>query len=665
MKNTNTKYKFFSAVLVLLILTNLNFVYSTTYEANDLENNLIEVSVLCESFSFSNPLNYTWGDYIYIDFQETDYFLREVGEPMLPVFKKVYTFPLGTKINNVNCTPANICNESLLDTIKPGSNIWHIPSINGTVFANNSRYEIIIENESVYSSSDLYPSSWYDYTIKCGLEENENVVFLILDIFPARYSPQENIIYYPENVDIEITYQEPTVQTSNSESYDMVIIAPTKFIQSLQPFVMHKNSVGISTKIKTTEEIFDEYSGRDPPEQIKYFIKDAKELWNVDYVLLVGGLKSFIYADDLEHPQFGSKDWYIPIRYTNLEEGCIKYGCISDLYYSDLYKYNSSSGYAFDDWDSNGNYVFAEGNYTKVEEVDLCPDVHLGRLPCRNIKEVKIVVNKIINYESNNHADDPWFRRMISISGNGGTITGGKPPLEVYCEKAIEYMGESVDPVKIYSSNIDTGGPVPIAKDILREMSKGAGFVHFMGHGTSFSWDVLWPDCGYSMKNMTGGIGINSLWRLNNRDKLPIAVVSGCSTSLFNVTLIKSLFSSRFGREDIYLTLGVPVPECLCWRLMVKKNGGAIATIGCTATERMDLDFVYMPRGFSFNAELDYDFFYQIGINNVKIFGEAYSGAITKSIKENPMRSYEMHCVMQWQCFADPSLKIGGYGTAD
>ena len=41
--------------------------------------------------------------------------------------------------------------------------------------------------------------------------------------------------------------------------------------------------------------------GRDKPEQIKYFIKNAKETWNITYVMLVGN-----YAQ-------------VPTRYANLE----------------------------------------------------------------------------------------------------------------------------------------------------------------------------------------------------------------------------------------------------------------------------------------------------------------------------------------------------------
>jgi hypothetical protein len=86
---------------------------------------------------------------------------------------------------------------------------------------------------------------------------------------------------------------------------------------------------------------------------------------------------------------------------------------LCDLYYADIYK----EGGVFDNWDSNGNGVFAEWKGFKKDNLDLYPDVALGRLACRNSREVKSVVDKIINYENN--ADDSWFKKMIVVSGEG------------------------------------------------------------------------------------------------------------------------------------------------------------------------------------------------------------------------------------------------------
>ena len=73
------------------------------------------------------------------------------------------------------------------------------------------------------------------------------------------------------------------------EEYDLVIISPDVFSSDFQLLIDHKNSLNVRTILKTTEDIYDGFNGRDQPEQIKYFIKYAIETWNIGYVMLVGG----------------------------------------------------------------------------------------------------------------------------------------------------------------------------------------------------------------------------------------------------------------------------------------------------------------------------------------------------------------------------------------
>jgi hypothetical protein len=201
-----------------------------------------------------------------------------------------------------------------------------------------------------------------------------------------------------------------------------VIISPSKFSTELQSLVEHKNTFGVKTVLKTTESIYQQYTGIDEPEQIKKFIKYAIETWGIKYVMLVGGLKSIFYAKPKDDVNHGSSGWHLPVRYSNFQwDGAASYnftsgepGYICDLYYADIYK----EGGVFDNWDSNNNGVFAEWSGDLRDDLDLYPDVALGRLACRNNREVKDVVTKIINYEKQ-PADPSWFKRMIAISGDG------------------------------------------------------------------------------------------------------------------------------------------------------------------------------------------------------------------------------------------------------
>jgi hypothetical protein len=243
----------------------------------------------------------------------------------------------------------------------------------------------------------------------------ERVTHLAIDMFPVRYAPAIGKLYEAQSVKITITYEAPKTDPfpENSE-YDLVIIAPSEFSSDLQRLVYHKNNFGVDTTLKTTEDIYNEYSGADKPEQIKYFIKDTIESWNVKYVLLVGGLNSLIYARPRDDCNQGSKDWHVPVRYSNIPSSVVgDPGYLCDLYYADIYKDEG----VFDDWDSNGNGIFAEWGFTG-DKLDMYPDVALGRLACRNTDEVNSVVDKIINYEKS-PCDPSWFNKIIGVTGDG------------------------------------------------------------------------------------------------------------------------------------------------------------------------------------------------------------------------------------------------------
>ena len=54
-----------------------------------------------------------------------------------------------------------------------------------------------------------------------------------------------------------------TMQRLGFDEYDMVVIAPAVFSAALQPFIDHKNGRDVLTFLKTTEDIYSEYGGRD------------------------------------------------------------------------------------------------------------------------------------------------------------------------------------------------------------------------------------------------------------------------------------------------------------------------------------------------------------------------------------------------------------------
>lgn len=356
-------------------------------------------------------------DYILVRSSEQESYLLNPGQPMVPRLIENYELPFGATNVQIDVQPLGVTQQSVSGEIRPAPAPVPYTPTKKTVLKSE-------KDETVYSGDALYPDAWFGFHVGCGLNaKGEHATLVTVNLFPVRYRPTTGELFVAEEFRLVLRYQPPTEEIFPTQStYDLVIIGPEVFSAEIQRLIDHKIGMGVTAVLKTTEAIYEEYTGRDKPEQIKYFIKDALEDWDVKYVLLFGGLKSNIIAKQKDDANHGAKAWYFPIRYSNfLWDGDESYnftsdepGYITDLYYADIYK----EGGVFDDWDSNGNDVFAEWSGPLHDELDLYPDVAFGRLACRSAREAKNVIDKIINYEKQ-PADPSWFKNIIVISGDG------------------------------------------------------------------------------------------------------------------------------------------------------------------------------------------------------------------------------------------------------
>jgi Peptidase family C25 len=455
-------------------------------------------------------------------------------------------------------------------------------------------------------------------------------------------TPSKKNVYLPHNI--------------RSSVYDLLIIAPQKFVNALQPLITHKNNVGIRTHLVTPDEVYHQmfWQGRDKPEKIKLFIKTAKEEWGITYVMLVGDFQT------------------IPVRYvynadnnTSWNEPCF----ISELYYADLYDKNGN----FSSWDISNNGIYGEwyGDVALDPDINLYPDVYVGRLACINEAEVRVMVRKIIKYETTAYRQD-WFNRFVVVAGD--TYPESENPNwtgyegEINTIDAIENMS-GFEPIKLWTSDGSFSGP----KDIIRAINQGCGFLFFEGHANAFSWSTHPPNEAHTWIK---GLNTVSMERLINRQMLPVCIVGGCHNNEFDVTpanIIKGLKEEGLG----YFSSGnTPfgsfwkytwIRECWGWKLTSINTGGSIATIGCTGLGMSKEDKE------SFSGAGDYlepTFFHEYGVNGTRILGKVWGNTISDYLNHYPIDwntpaakdcAIDAKTVQQWALFGDPSLKIGGY----
>lgn len=584
-KNLNTKTFFFMHFKnLLLVLVIISFCFGVnSFEVKSSEKEFFTIEK-----EFAEPHIIENGEHIEIEVNGTNSYAIVPGMPILPYTIITFSFPFGTKIVDVKVIP------SVIKKMKIRKGIIPAPPLIGL-----KKYEI-------KKDFDIFPNTFYEYILGGGIKNEKRLTFLILKVYPIRY--KQNAIEYLQKVKVVLEVAVNNEKRTLKEDYKLLILCPEEFSNELQTLVEHKNNQNISTKLVTLSEI--PMRGKDMQEDIKYFIKDAIENWGIKYVLLVGNENKF------------------PVRYTHI---AYKVGndiiddeaFISDLYYADIYDANGD----FVSWDSNNNDIFGEYDWEGLyDDVDLFPDVYVGRLPCNDEDELKTVIDKIINYEEMKAYSQPWFTNVITVGGD--TVPGdgrGIDEGEYIGQKILDIM-DNFNGVKIWASN----NKVKYAANINNAIESGAGFVSFSGHGSPTSW-ATHPHEKESVWLPIGGYKTSNVNVLSNSNKLPIVILNACSNSKFDET-----------------------SNCIGWAFLANEKGGGIATIGNTA-----LGWLYGGEH-TINGLcglMEYGTFKSY--EGAKTFGMLWARTINNYIQTTGMDyALDYKTVEEWEPFGDPSLRI-------
>ncbi len=205
------------------------------------------------SLSFQGPSIRDDGLFMTVLMQGAPACVYSPGKPVLPLYTTTLELPFGSTIRDTTIHFNEVKTMNLTKKITPAP----YPFIGGTT----TEPSPVQGDDTVYGSKELYPTQWVTYTTGGGLnEQHTHVTLLTLQVFPVRYSPQNDTLLYLNECQITITYKPPTRSPfPNNALYDLVIITPAQFVRPLERLADHKNTHGIRTQIKTLEEIYQEH----------------------------------------------------------------------------------------------------------------------------------------------------------------------------------------------------------------------------------------------------------------------------------------------------------------------------------------------------------------------------------------------------------------------
>jgi hypothetical protein len=295
---------------------------------------------------------------------------------------------------------------------------------------------------------------------------------------------------------------------ANGASY--VIITHEDFYSEALRLADHRASrpgeEALTTYVAKIQDVYDEFAaGMFDPTAIRDFLKYAFENWSERprYVLLFGD-------GDFDHRNILSdadKNW-IPTYQT-----------------TDLSLINNRTT---DSW-----FTYVSGN-------DRVMDMAIGRLNTQTPAEARVVVDKIINYESN-PIYGTW-RNIITIVADDELVTGGVGNEIIHTQQS-ETLAENYTPrwfdvrkiylteyPKVLSASISGVRKPGVNRDLIKQINDGTLIVNYIGHGNSRLWA--------HERIFTQTV---DLPKVQNGDKLAFYVAATCDWALFDNPVEQSM----------------------------------------------------------------------------------------------------------------------------
>ena len=349
------------------------------------------------------------------------------GQPAIPYVPVKVLLPMGQKLTSVNI---EISDLTMMRGDKYIDHVRKMQPLSKPTPDNTPKDQII------YSKNANFPEVNYELL---GTQRVKGYDLVIINVYPYKFNPVTRTVTWFQTAEITVnskfdndvydaqnkmmiesyktdlkeiiinpqdvynynkTYSNSSrTLVSSDDPHTMIVITDAEREVYLQEFVDWKNDHDILTATFLTSDIYTEYTGENEQEKIKNFIIDA-------YVTYSGT------STPLEYVLLGGDDEIIPIRTVFIDTGwgTLDYNMPCDLYY----------GCLDNDWDGNGNGTYGE----VVDNVDLIPEVSVGRFPAETLEEFENIFNKTSFYVDNQTVSDDIIC-LIGENLNNNPLTWG------------------------------------------------------------------------------------------------------------------------------------------------------------------------------------------------------------------------------------------------
>jgi hypothetical protein len=311
---------------------------------------------------------------------------------------------------------------------------------------------------------------------------------------------------------------------------NLLIITHPDFEDEARRLASHRISFNNwSVHVVTTEKIYHQFSGgRQDVSALRDFAKYLRDQNpSALKAILLFGKSSYDYKDRLANntnfvPTYQSRNSLHPLQ-----------------------TYSSDDYFAF--------LENTEGSWNESPAQHHTLDVGVGRLPVSSREEARNVVDKIIDYDTNQKTLGSWRKKIVFVADDGNSEDGFTSLHQYQADQLATELEENhpaFDTRRIfmgsYKKNVQPNGEtVPeMADDLKRSFDLGALIINFTGHGS----EAIWTDERIFTEKTIAAL---------SNDRYPFLVTATC----------------EFGRQDD------PLQISSAERAVTRENGGAIGLV--------------------------------------------------------------------------------------
>jgi hypothetical protein len=278
------------------------------------------------------------------------------------------------------------------------------------------------------------------------------------------------IVFNPDKIESPVL--EGTVANQNLQALpttSLLIITHPIFKSEAERLAAHRQShTGITVSVVTTEQVYNEFSAGKPDfTALRDFIrhqykKSGSQLQNV----LLFGRGSYDYQNRV----LGNTN-YVPI-----------YESVNSL--SPLETYSSDDYFVF--------LEDHEGTWEENPAVNSTIDIGIGRLPVKKVEEAKVIVDKLIQYDTDPKAKGAWRKNILFVADDGNGVLHQSQADAL--ATTIDQIYGSFEARRMFLGSYPqitnpSGQYSPEATKALNmAMQDGYGIVNYTGHGSEKIW---------------------------------------------------------------------------------------------------------------------------------------------------------------------------------